>query len=160
MPFWTVAQCETRREHVAARFLEQSGFGVYLPKILIQRGARTRAAPLFPNYLFVEITEQWWGVRWSVGVSRLLLADDKPAEVPPAVINAIRAREGQDGLVRLPRPRGLLRGDQVRILRGGFEGRLGIYQGQSGLQRSRILLDLLGGSVPAVIQTKDMTRAG
>jgi transcription elongation factor/antiterminator RfaH len=157
MSFWTVAQCETQREHVAAQFLAQSGFETYLPKILSKHGARERAVPLFPSYLFVEITQHWWSVRWTIGVSKLLMmADDQPAVVQVAVIRAIRQREGDDGLVKLPKPRGLTRGDRVRILRGGFEGRLGIYQSHSGAERSRILLDLLGRKVPTVLKTSDM----
>jgi hypothetical protein len=62
----------------------------------------------------------------------------------------------------LPRKgsRGLLCGDRVKILRGSFEGRFGIYQGQSGGVRSRILLDLLGREVQTVIATADVVRAG
>jgi transcriptional antiterminator RfaH len=160
MSFWTVAQCETRREHVAAQYLGRDGFKTYLPKTLTKHGKHQRATPLFPSYLFVEITQHWVSVRWTIGVSKLLMVDDKPAVVPMAVMQAIRRREGDDGLVKLPKPRGLVRGDRVRIVRGGFEGRLGIYQGHSGAERSRILLDLLGREVPTVLPTADMAMVG
>jgi transcriptional antiterminator RfaH len=158
MPFWSVVQTESQREHIAAQFLQQDNFEIYLPKILTQHGARERVAPLFPGYLFVEIIERWWSVRWTAGVVRLLMADDRPARVPTVLMDAIRKREGCDGLVRLPKPRGLVCGDQVRIVHGSFEGRLGVYQGQSGVQRSRILLDLLGREVATVIATGDVER--
>jgi transcriptional antiterminator RfaH len=160
MPFWSVAQTESQREHIAAQFLQRDEFEIYLPKILIRHGVRERVAPLFPGYLFVEIIERWWSVRWTAGVVRLLMVDDHPARVPSAMMDAIRKREGRDGLVRLPKPRGLICGDAVRIVRGNFEGRLGVYQGQSGAQRSRILLDLLGREVTTVILTGDVERVG
>jgi transcriptional antiterminator RfaH len=162
MPFWTVAQTESQREHVAAQFLKQAEFETYLPKILIRCGGRERVTPLFPGYLFVEIIEQWWSVRWTTGVLRLLMNDNHPAQISAPVLNLIRKREDRDGLVRLPRQRshGLVCGDAVKILRGSFEGRFGVYQGQSGGQRSRILLDLLGREVQTVIATTDMARTG
>jgi transcriptional antiterminator RfaH len=162
MSFWSVVQTESQRENIAARFLEQAAFEIYLPRCLIRQGMRERVVPLFPGYLFVEIIEQWWSVRWTTGVIRLLMVDDRPAKISTAMMDAIRKREGSDGLVKLPRKgsRGLLCGDRVKILRGSFEGRFGIYQGQSGGVRSRILLDLLGREVQTVIATADMARVG
>jgi transcription antitermination factor NusG len=160
MSFWSVVQTESQREHIAAKFLKQAEFETYLPKIVGQHGARERVLPLFPGYLFVEIIDQWWSVRWTTGVIRLLMIDDKPAKVSPTLMSAIKKREDSDGLVRLPKavPRGLQRGDNVRILRGSFEHRFGIYQGQSGVQRSRILLTLLGRQVPVLISTDCVAR--
>jgi Transcription termination factor nusG len=54
--YWSVAQCETRRESTAARFLHDQGFVTYLPKIKI---AHKRIVPLFPSYLFVRIVDRW-----------------------------------------------------------------------------------------------------
>jgi transcriptional antiterminator RfaH len=162
MSFWSVVQTESQRENIAAQFLQQAEFKIYLPKTLIRRGARERIMPLFPGYLFVEIVEQWWSVRWTTGVIRLLMVNDQPAKISITMMDTIRKREGSDGLIRLPRKgaRGLLNGDRIKILRGSFEGKFAIYQGQSGSQRSRILLDLLGREVQTVIATVDMARAG
>ena len=162
MPFWTVAQTESQREHVAAKFLEQATFEIYLPKVLIRNGARDRVAPLFPGYVFVAIIDQWWPVRWTTGVLKLLMVNDRPAEVSEVLMRDIRKREGKDGLVRLPkpRPRGLLPGDPVKVTRGSFADRFGVYQGQSGAQRSKILLNWLGREVRVEIATADVARAG
>lgn len=159
MPFWSVAQTESQREHVAAQFLKQADFEIYLPKIQVRHGSRERVAPLFPGYLFVEINAgQWSSVRWTIGVLNLLTTNGEPARVAGSVMEAIRQREGDNGLIKLPKPRGLARGDRVRVLRGSFEGRLGIYHGLSGAQRCRILLELLGREVPVVMQTRDVVR--
>ena len=62
------------------------------------------------------------------------------------IIDAIRGRE-VDGLIVLPRAPRLKPGQQVKVLRGAFEGKIGIYEGMSGLDLERILLDLLGRKV-------------
>jgi len=163
MPFWSVVQTESRREHVAAKFLAQNKFEIYFPKILNPKiASRHRTVPMFPGYLFVSIDGGWWSVRWTAGVVRVLMVDNKPACVPDEFLDAMRARE-VNGLVKLaakPRPRGIGRGEQVRVLRGSFEGRTGIYQNQSGPQRSHILLNLLGREVKAVVNLRDLARVG
>lgn len=156
--FWSVAQTESQREHTAAKFLKQAGFQIYLPKIQIGLKGRERIAPLFPGYLFVEVVDRWYEIRWTVGVLRLLMVDGAPARVAERVMATIRRQEGRDGLVKLPKPRGLVAGDQVLLLRGSFEGKIGIYQGQSGAERSKVLLNLLGGQVPVWLPSIDLKQ--
>jgi transcriptional antiterminator RfaH len=79
-------------------------------------------------------------------VIRLVMAGDvRPARVPDAVIAALRAREGAEGLIELPRPPGLAPGDRVRIVSGAFCGHLALYQGQTARERVAVLLQMLGG---------------
>ena len=169
MGFWSVVQTESRREHVAARFLEQGDFKIYFPRTINPRiitsriTSRQRVVPLFPGYLFVEVgQDRWWSARWTIGVVRVLMMDDRPAYVPDEFLDMMRARE-VNGLIRLaqkPKPRGIGKGDMVLVLRGSLEGRTGIYQGQSGAHRSRILLNLLGREVPTVVNLRDIARIG
>lgn len=156
MSFWSVVQTESQREHVAAQFLAQAHFETYCPKILSKQGTRERVVPLFPGYLFVAIADHWYEIRWTIGVLRLLTIDGEPAKVPDRALSAIRKNENRNGLVVLPKPRGLLCGDRIRVKRGLFEGRTGVYQGLSGTQRSKILLQLLGREVATVIKTCDV----
>ena len=152
MSYWSVVQTESQRERVAAEFLEAAHYAVYLPRILVKK----RVVPLFPGYLFVSIIDQWWSARWSVGVVRILMADEMPARVPDRVVTAIMRREGADGLVKLPRVRGLERGDQVRILRGSFSGHLAIYEGMSGEARVCVLLELMGRKCAVSLRRGDV----
>jgi transcriptional antiterminator RfaH len=150
---WAVVQTESQREKVAAEFLKTGGFGVYLPRIMVKK----RVLPLFPGYLFVQIVEQWWAVRWSVGVVRLLMnSEGMPARVPEQVVEGIQRREGSDGLVKLPKVRGLERGDRVRIIRGSFADRLAIFEGMNGDARVSVLLELMGRSVPVTLGRGDV----
>ena len=150
--YWCVAQTESQRERVAAEFLAAAKYEVYLPRILVKK----REVPLFPGYLFVTICEQWWAVRWTIGVIRVLMDGEMPAQVPVKVVDGIRRREGSDGLVKLPRVRGLERGDAVRIVKGSFAGHLAIYEGMSGEARVCVLLELLGRKTRMSLERGDV----
>lgn len=156
MAYWSVAQTESQRESVAANFLKQNSYETYLPKIAAKSGARERVVPLFPAYIFVRIDDHWWTIRWTIGVLRLLMTDDLPAKVNDRVINSIQKREGVNGLVKLPKPPGLERGQKVTIKAGSFAGHVGVYDGMIGVDRVRVLLALLGRSVPVSLSSRDI----
>jgi transcription elongation factor/antiterminator RfaH len=152
--FWGVAQTETRREATAARFLADQGFVTYLPRIRVQK----RVQPLFPSYLFVRIESRWWNINQTIGVIALLTTGDAPARLRDNVIEIIKAKE-RGGIVRLPDPNQLRSGARVRITRGSFEGHIAIYQGMSGKDRERVLLNLLGRKVLAEVHKQDLVPA-
>jgi len=138
-PYWTVAQAHGE-VHVQ-KLLDRDGFETYRPKI---RAPQRRSASLFPGYLMVRVVVRWYPIRWCPGVVRLLMNGDRPARLPDSVINEIKAREVR-GFVKLPKEPGALEpGQRVRVARGVFEGSTGIYEGMSGSQRDRVLLDALG----------------
>jgi transcriptional antiterminator RfaH len=147
-PFWCAARLMPQREAVATQCLALAGFETYLPRLRERRVVRGRrvevSPPLFPGYLFILVGLRWWDARWAWGVSALIMDGARPARVPDAVINEIRSRE-RSGLIELPRPRGLQRGDRVKIVRGPFANHLALYAGQSAHERVAVLLQLLGG---------------
>ena len=154
-----------QHERLALHTLRLSGFVTYLPRFLepvIRRGRREEVhRPLFPGYLFVLVVEQWWSIQRSPGVANLLLNGGRPARVPDGVIDELRRRERSDGLIRLPeppKPRGLRRGDQVRITQGPFTDKIAVYSGMSGAQRVAVLLALFGGRVTLTLP-KDAVAA-
>ena len=147
---WGVAQTESLRERTAQRWLEASGIETWLP--LIRTGRQIE--PLFRGYLFVELNGAWSGIENTIGVLRLLRSGDQPAKLPIFEIARLRAME-RDGLVRLPKPRGIIVGDHVRVIRGIFADHLAIYDGQSNRDRVWILLEFLGQHTRAEIKTGD-----
>lgn len=152
MPFWTVAQTESQRERTAQRFLEQNDFETYLPMLRVEH----RTVPLFPAYLFVRIGEFRWSViEKTIGVMQLLKTGDRPAELRDSVITDIRKLE-RDGLVRLPKKRGLQVGDRLRVIRGSFADHIGLHDGMSSHDRQFVLLELLGRSVRVEIPNGDV----
>jgi transcriptional antiterminator RfaH len=154
MAFWAVARTEPHREAVAARFLGAQDFETYLPVIQTPppRGQTIRrTAPLFPGYLFILIRLQWYAVKPTFGVRGLIMDGTVPARLADSVIDEIRQRES-GGFVKLPAQSRFRRGQKVRIVRGPFEGRCGLYGGQAPNERERILLSLLGQrDIPVVV---------
>ena len=62
-------------------------------------------------------------------------------------------------LITLPRAPRLSPGQKVRVVRGSFEDRIGIYDGMSGIDRECILLDLLGRQVQVTLAGRDVVAA-
>jgi transcriptional antiterminator RfaH len=157
--YWCCAQLEPNRERLALHLLVQERFTVYAPKVRVRRIIRgrreDREVPLFPRYLFIEIVQQWYRARWCPGVVRLIMDGITPAKVPDAVIAEIQSRE-RNGLIELPKPRGLRRGDPVKILRGSFSGQLAIYADMKPRERVEVLLRLLGGEQRVILAKQDI----
>ncbi len=145
MAYWCAAQLQASRERLALHCLSVvNGFEVYSPRIRPARAGRgDDTRPLFPGYCFILIVSQWWAARWSPGIVRIVLDGAVPARVPDQVIDEIRRREVR-GVVELPKPPGLQRGDKVRIVRGALHGHLGLYEGMRPHERVDVLLQLLG----------------
>lgn len=150
MTHWSVVQTEPQREHTVRLLLMRNSVETYMPRTK----HRHRIEFLFPTYLFVRIADQrWYHIRWTPHVVRLLMAGDRPAQLPEDIVNQMRKRE-QNGFVRLPAA--LRKGQRIRVIRGSFEGQIGLYEGMSGKDRERVLLELLGQTVPVELSAKDI----
>jgi transcriptional antiterminator RfaH len=158
-PAWYVVHSQPNAELRAAEHLERQGFASYVPTYLkTRRHARrvdTVRAPFFPRYLFVwiDVTQQRWrSINSTVGVSRIVGRGLMPTPVMPGVVEAIRQREGEDGLIRLAPAAAKFRpGDTVRVVDGAFEACQGLFQALTDNERVAILLDLLGRKVRVVL---------
>lgn len=142
-PYWAVAVVQGGKEEMVQTLLAREGFVSYRPKI---RAPQRRTASLFPGYLMCRVIVRWYPIRWTPGVLRVLMSGDRPAHLPDHVVDEIKGREVK-GFVRLPKPKTLEAGQPVIVTKGMFAGHTAIYDGMSGPQRERVLLDLLGQSV-------------
>jgi transcriptional antiterminator RfaH len=153
MSFWAIIQTETQREHTARLMLMRQGFETYMPRIRVKAD---RIALLFPTYIFCRIVDRWYSARWTIGVTRMLMDGDQPARISEQILEEIRQRE-VGGFVKLPQQdNGKRLGDKVKIVRGSFEGHLAVYDGMSGKERERVLLELLGQMVPVELPSRDV----
>jgi transcriptional antiterminator RfaH len=148
---WWVVQTESQREHIVRVLLMRAKYETYIPRIK----QRSRIAPLFPSYLFVRSAEQWYPVRWTDHVVRVLMSGDQPAQLPEKIMTEIRKRE-VGGFVKLPTPAQLRKGQQVRITRGYFEGQTALCEGMSSKDRVWVLLTLMGQKVPVELPGRDV----
>jgi transcriptional antiterminator RfaH len=163
---WYVVQTHVHAETKAATHLVRQGYPIYLPRYLKRRRHARRvdtvAAPLFPRYLFVAIdqmTQRWRSIQSTIGVTHLVRNGDEPAAVPAGIIDELRRREDERGLITLDfRPR-FAPGDKIRVVDGVFSECLGLFEGMADRERVAILLDLLGRKVRVVLDGESVAAA-
>jgi transcription antitermination factor NusG len=158
MAYWAAVQVEANRDRLAAHCLDLAGYEVYAPRIMGTTPKARRITLLFPGYVFVQIVRGWWEARWSAGVVRLISHGAEPTPVSDHVIAEIQSRE-HNGLIVLPKPRGLQRGDRVRVTAGAFAGCLGLYEGQRPHERISVLLAFLGAQTRVELARRDVSAA-
>jgi transcriptional antiterminator RfaH len=158
---WFAVYTQPGKEALAAQQLQNQDFGVYLPRYQKMRrhAGKTEivAAPLFPRYLFAGIdlgAQRWRSVNGTRGVVGLVMSGDKPIPVPEAVIAEIRAREGEDGFIRLNLP-GFQRGQALRIVEGPMADTQALFEEAVDGNRAILLVSLLG----RLVRTKMPLRA-
>jgi transcriptional antiterminator RfaH len=154
MERWYVVHAQPNAETKAVRHLANQGFRPYLPRYRKSRRHARRieqvAAPLFPRYLFVRLdlaAERWRAIRSTVGVADLVGHGETPTPVPDGIIEAIKAREDESGLVVLRPSADFRKGDRVAITEGALEGCVGLFEAMSDDERVIVLLELLGREV-------------
>ena len=140
--------------------LSLAGYTVYLPRIA---GPRKTSTALFPSYVFISITLQWHSARWAPGMWKLVMSGEEPAHVPDRIVEELRAREGRDGLIRLPAPRGYSAapfqpGDKIRVKTGPLVGLPGLVSTMRPHQRVEILLTMLGSLQRVDLAVADVER--
>ena len=159
MAYWVVSRLAPKHEALALHCLALAGYEVYLPRLRERRVIRHRKVeitpPLFPGYCFTLIRLQWNAARWAPGTFGLIMDGDRPAKVAEAVIAEIRSRE-RGGLIDLPKPPPLRRGNRVRILHGPFRGHLAIFADMKPRERVEVLLHLLGGEQRVTMAKQDV----
>ena len=165
MKRWYAVYTQSRMELWARGNLWERDVEVYLPRYHKRRRHARRsewiAAPLFPRYLFVRADLLRTGRRLisaAPGVVELVSMGSEPAALADAVIEDIRAREGEDGLIDLEAERALRPGDEVRVCEGPFRDAVGLFAAAGDSERVFVLLNLLGRQVRARIPVRNLSR--
>jgi len=126
---WAVIEARPNFERRINRKLSAEGFATYLAEY---RNAARHRALLLPRYLFVRPAEHWRKVFRISGVLKLFTwgsgNEMRPALIEDKFVKDLRAREDDYGVIALPGRSSFERGEQLRILRGAFQGMIGIYE--------------------------------
>jgi transcription antitermination factor NusG len=161
---WYVARTLSNREAGAATQLAAQGFRVFLPRIArtVRHARKMRhvRAPAFPAYLFVALDlnrDRWRSVNGTFGVARLIGADELPLPVPRGVVESILETVDETGVCRFDK--GLSTGQRVRVISGPFAEQLGELVRLDGAGRVRVLLEIMGGRIPAIVRSSDLVAA-
>lgn len=156
---WAVVMTKPNCENIADANLRQQGYQSYCPRFKQIRLDKTvLIRPLFPRYLFTYILDRWYSIRGTYGVSYLLMGEDGPVMVPPAIIDEIKSRE-QNGYVILHQEEKFKAGARVKATDGPLVGKLLIYEGMTTRDRVKVLISMLGREVPAVIDGESLVAA-
>ncbi len=161
-PRWYLVQARPRQAERAALNLEQQGYRVFHPRFRIERIRRGRRVmveeSLFPNYLFIRLqrwVDNWYPLRSTRGVARLVAFGNEPLPIDDALIETIRRRIGDQSPELVLHP-----GESVRIIAGPFQGLEAIFQTHQGQQRVRLLIELLHRQVVLTLPLGGIQRVG
>ena len=165
MTQWYAVHTRPHQEGRAEVNLTRQGYRVWLP---VMKRSRRRAkrfesghAALFPGYLFVELDvarEPWRAINGTFGVKRLLTDGPRPLPLPEGFIAALRDATGADG-VSTPAPPDLQPGDKVTIATGPFVECAAVVLRLAPRERVEVLLEVLGGQVPARLSKRAVIAA-
>jgi len=151
---WYAVHSLPRREVVTEVQLLAQEFRALLPRmtstIRHARKLRTIGAPVLPSYLFMVLDlqkDRRRPVKGTFGLESLIMTRDMPEPVPQGVIEQLLEYNGETGIVRFDR--GLREGRSIRVPAGPFVHALGRLKRRAANGRARVLLDIVGGNVPA-----------
>lgn len=154
MMHWYAVQTHPSSEARAAGHLGRQGFETFFPRYSKRRRHARRTdwveAPLFPGYVFVRMdldSQRWRSVNSTLGVQRLVCTGEVPAAVPGPVMDEIRNRADEGGLVEIGSATGLHPGTRVEVAQGPFAEQTGIFEELDDKRRVVLLLDLMGRPV-------------
>lgn len=153
---WYAVQCLAHREIAASAHLQNQQYQVFFPRRRkIRRHARkteTVLTAFFPGYLFVSLDlsrDRWRSVNGTYGVASLVMRGDRPAPVPAGVVESLQ--DSCDEISVIQWQPDLKPGQAIRIVAGPFGDMVGELERLDGAGRVRVLLQIMGGRVPAVL---------
>jgi transcription elongation factor/antiterminator RfaH len=155
-PLWYVIQTKPANEHRVEINLFNQGIETFLPLFESHQYCNGKIVqkikPLFFNYLFarLDINLQYYKVKWTRGVNKILGNGDGPISISGKVVETIKERTGKDNLVKLEE--GLEEGTLVQFTSGPFKDLIGVFDKKmSDGKRVRVLLSLIGVDVPVQV---------
>jgi transcription elongation factor/antiterminator RfaH len=161
---WFLVHTQPKSERKAELHLGAQGFKTYFPQVQKTvrhaRQLRTVRAPLFPRYLFLILDlgrDRWLSVRSTFGVSSLFTCEDRPVPVPKGVVEALIARTDEANLTSFEVD--LAMGQTVRILSGPFAEFVGTLERLDAAGRVRVLLTMMGSTVPVALHRSALLPA-
>ena len=115
---------------------------------------------MFPRYLFVRLdfgVTNLTPIRSTLGVSDLVRFGDQIPMVPDAIVNALKAKMNEGGIVQMSGEE-FVRGQRVRIASGPLSGLQGVFQASAGEQRGLLLMEMLGKQSRVTVSMVELER--
>ncbi len=164
LPPWYVVQTKPACEYRVETNLINQSIKVFLPQYesyqFAGSGSLRKIKPLFPSYIFarLDLNLDYYKVKWTRGVNKILGDGSYPVPVSEDVIQAIRTRMGTDNLVKLEGE--FKEGDPVYITSGPLKDLQGIFiKKMSDRGRVSILLNTIGlGGAPVQVSRYQLKK--
>jgi transcription antitermination factor NusG len=150
---WYACQTRARSETRVAATLLQRNVPVFLPTVALARRwadrTRTVAFPLFPGYVFARFALTQLHTVISVpGLATVVRFGRRPVPVRAEDIENIRRVAAAFSVIgRKPDPQPFMKGDEVRVVGGPFEGVVGMVVEVRGNRRLLAGIRTIGLSV-------------
>ena len=158
-PRWIVVRTKPNCEKQAIRNLENQEFRYYRPEILRRRLIRKQVkmvgVSLFPNYIFVQITDRYHALNSTYGIAAVVGNNGAPSIVQDQIIEGLRRLE-KNGFIQLPEGRRLRVGDGVTIQAGALAGQRALVARMPAKERQKILLALLDNKINVLVEEHDL----
>lgn len=166
MKQWFVIQTNPKEENLACLVLSQQGIHIYQPfmeKYVFHARRKTlKKYPLFPNYLFVNISpteEDFHKIRWSRGVRRILIDNYQPIPIEDEFITGLSSLEDkQSGTIK--KPVEFAPGDVIRVKSGPLKDLCGVFEAWGSDEgRVRILIEMVNNRAKVVMHSSLIEKA-
>lgn len=149
---WYAVFCRPGQDQRAEIHFLNQGFETFRPKIRFTRRRngtlRDRVDSLFPRYLFLrleDLTQDWAPIRSTRGAVGLVRLGDQVPVVPEDLIESLKGRTDEQGIVDLSAGVDFKPGETVEIMEGPLAGFRGLFQARNGEERVVVLLNLMQG---------------
>jgi transcriptional antiterminator RfaH len=101
--------------------------------------------------------DRWRSINGTFGVGSLIMAGETPQPVPFGIVEQLLDYVDDQGFVRFDR--NLREGQSVRVTSGPFVNAIGCLERLDANGRVRVLLDIMGGKVPALLDRSALEAA-
>jgi len=154
---WFVIHTKPRCEKKLAEYAQRNGVHYYLPQLeserLYQRRKVCFTKPMFPSYLFSEMSAQDKQVLIISGYLMKILHVPNEGELLDELRNLYICRVGK---AQITPSFWLSKGIQVKIIRGPLKGVNGVVESHEKLEEVRLQVDMLRQAVMVKIPASDV----
>ncbi|MEE4296172.1 MAG: transcription/translation regulatory transformer protein RfaH [Wenzhouxiangella sp.] len=147
---WHAVFCKPRQDERAEFHLRNQGFETFLPRVResrVRNGKRQLIVEsMFPRYLFIKLAtdgQDWAPIRSTRGAVGLVRHGNDIATVPAAIVEDLRQRVDDHGVVHLGGTIEFQPNETIEITDGPLAGYRALFQARTGPERVAVLLTLL-----------------
>lgn len=161
---WYALAVQPRKEEYVERQLASNGYRVACPRfrkiVRHARQTKTKLAPLFPGYLFIELdlaTQSWRKANWIPGSIGLVKFDNRPTSLNRDFVENFVLNLSENGLAQFKQD--LKVGDRVQAVGGPFDRLIGEVVAMSDSDRVKVLMEALNRKVEMTLPKSSIVIA-